>query len=400
MVYIGIPSFFFSRYNGNNMKILNTLSILLLCTTFIIFPRNNQLERKEYIQSNIPIKSVEEVLLNRMSIEQKIGQLFIFGFDGTQINTSNKEFLKNKNIGGVLLLGKNISNEDQLKSLIEDIQSINTIPLFISIDQEGGVVSRIKWNDTLTKSQASISTKEQAYQLAKSRGDILKSFGINMNLAPVVEYISNPNSFMYDRVYRGSRDDVVEKSVASINGYRDSNVIGVIKHYPGHSDSSPDSHFYLPVVNIEISQWDEYIYPFKKVIDDTTVDALMVGHIKYPNIDSKPSTISEEIVGNRLIKNLNYQGIVISDDMEMGALDDIDSYTEIAKQALLAGNDILIYSKYSEKYPEIQKDVYEYILNEVINGNISEDIINEKVLKILRLKLKYSIFTEDILKQM
>jgi beta-N-acetylhexosaminidase len=358
------------------------------------------LERKEYIQSNIPIKSVEEVLLNRMSIEQKIGQLFIFGFDGTQINTSNKEFLKNKNIGGVLLLGKNISNEDQLKSLIEDIQSINTIPLFISIDQEGGVVSRIKWNDTLTKSQASISTKEQAYQLAKSRGDILKSFGINMNLAPVVEYISNPNSFMYDRVYRGSRDDVVEKSVASINGYRDSNVIGVIKHYPGHSDSSPDSHFYLPVVNIEISQWDEYIYPFKKVIDDTTVDALMVGHIKYPNIDSKPSTISEEIVGNRLIKNLNYQGIVISDDMEMGALDDIDSYTEIAKQALLAGNDILIYSKYSEKYPEIQKDVYEYILNEVINGNISEDIINEKVLKILRLKLKYSIFTEDILKQM
>ena len=115
----------------------------------------------------------------------------------------------------------------------------------------------------------------------------------------------------------------------------------------------------------------------------------MVGHIKFPNIDQYPSSISSEIINNRLIRDLEYHGLIISDDMEMDALENIDTYTNIAKQALLAGNDILIYSKYSSVHPTMQKDVYDYIVQEVANGNMN---IDDKVLKILRIKIKYNIF--------
>ena len=327
-------------------------------------------------------------LLNTMSIEEKVGQLFIFGFDGTTLSQEKREFFENYKIGGVLLLGKNITDEKQLKELITDIQTTNTIPLFISIDQEGGIVSRIKWDERLTKAQTQITTKEQGYEIAKSRGEVLKDLGINMNFAPVVEYITDNNSFMYNRVYRGSKEEVIEKSISTVQGYTDSNIISVPKHYPGHSNTSPDSHYFLPVVDIDNNQWDEYIESFSKILRRTPVDAIMVGHIKYPNIDSNPSTISPEIITNRLIRNLEYEGLVISDDMEMAALDNIGEYTQIAKQALLAGHDILIYSKYSNRFPTIQRDVYEYILEQVKNENID---IDNKVLKILRMKIKYNI---------
>jgi len=337
----------------------------------------------------------EELILKDMSIEEKVGQLFIFGFDGTTLNSEVKNFFKESNLGGVLLLEKNLTTEKQLKQLIQEIQSSNKIPLFISIDQEGGIVSRIKGNEILTKPQSQIDNPKEAYSIAKSRGDILKSYGINMNLAPVVEYITNVNSFMYDRVYRGSKEEVITKSIATIEGYTESGIISVPKHYPGHSNISPDSHYELPVVNINNDQWDEYIKPFSKILEQTDVKALMVGHIKYTNIDSNPSTISDEIINKRLIKTLDYKGIIISDDMEMDALENIDSYTIIAKQALLAGNDILIYSKYRNDHPNLQKDVYNYIVEEVTNGNIDLNVINDKVLQILKVKIDFNILDSE-----
>jgi beta-N-acetylhexosaminidase len=335
-----------------------------------------------------PEPTPEELILEDMSVEQKVGQLFIFGFDGTSLNEENKNFLLDHNIGGVLLLSKNISSEAQIKSLIEDIQTSNEVPLFISIDQEGGPVARIRWDSSITKSQTTITSPEQAYQDALTKGQYLKDLGVNMNLAPVIEYIQDENSFIYDRVFRGSMEDVIEKSISAINGYTEAGIVSVPKHYPGHSDTSTDSHYNLPVVKIEENQWNEYILPFSSVLSDTTVDALMVGHVQFPNIDSNPTTISNEIINNKLIDELEYTGLVISDDMEMGALDDIDTYQNIAKRALEAGNDILIYSKYMNRHPNIQNDVYEYIVEEVKNGNMD---IDEKVLKILRTKRKYNI---------
>ncbi len=372
------------------MKFLITfLSILFLTFISLIYPL--KISEEDNIKEEVlivPTKTKEEILLESMTTEEKVGQLFIFGFDGTVLTPTNKQFLIDHHIGGVLLLSKNITNEQQLKNLTAEIQRDTKIPLFISIDQEGGTVSRIKWGEVLTESQSGIDTPLEAYSVSKSRGEILKEYGINMNLAPVIEYITEKNSFIYKRVYRGTQEEVIEKSINSINGYKDAGIISVPKHYPGHSNSSPDSHYSLPIVNIPNEQWEDYTKPFSVVLEESKPDAVMVGHIKYPNIDSNPSTISNEIVNNRLRKDLEFNGLVLSDDMEMDALDGLGTHQEIAVMALQSGIDLLIYSKYAESTPTIQKDVYEYVLQQVKDGYIN---IDEKVLRILKTKIQYGI---------
>jgi beta-N-acetylhexosaminidase len=368
------------------------ISILLSVLLSVISP--TPLQHVEITLDSKPTEkpielSVEEKILQRMSIEEKVGQLFIFGFDETTLTPETQSFLEKYKPGGILLLKKNISSETQIKKLIEDIQSTNDIPLFISIDQEGGEVVRITWDSSITKAQSDIDTPNEAYEDAFTKGEYLNDLGINMNFAPVVEYITDQNSFIYNRTYRGTQEEVYLKSISAIEGYTDSGVISVPKHYPGHSNTSIDSHYNLPVVKIEKNQWNEYIKPFTDVLNNTIVDAIMVGHVQFPNIDNQyPITMSEEIIKKRLITDLGYEGVIISDDMEMGALEDIDTYPKIAEKALQAGIDMLIYSKYMNKHPNIQQDVYNYILEEVKNGNID---IDNKVLKILGLKIKYNI---------
>jgi len=368
------------------MKYIFSVLIALIFSS--ILPTT--LLQNEIVEPSItqaPPTAIEKIL-KYMTIEEKVGQLFMFGINGTTLTPQTKQFLTEHHIGSVLLYGKNVVNEDQVKLLTQELQTTNRIPLFISIDQEGGIVARLKWNDTLTTAQEDIETPEQAYTVAKEKGEILKEIGINMNLAPVVEYITNKNSFMYYRVFRGTPEEVAQKGVSSILGYQQAGILAVLKHYPGHSDTSPDSHFALPVINIPNDQWVEYVKPFSRILEQTSVDGIMVGHVEYPNIDSNPSTISAEIVSKRLVQDLGYSGLIVSDDMEMGALKEIDTNINLAKRALIAGNDILIYSTASDTGGSIQEEVYDYIVQEVTNGNMN---IDEKVLKILSKKIQYGI---------
>lgn len=344
-----------------------------------IIPENTKVEES---------KSMEEQILETMTPEEKVGQLFIMGIPSTTLSKETKQFLTNDHIGGVILFTKNISNEKQLKQLILNIQATDTIPLFVAVDQEGGVVSRIKWNDILTIAQTDIQTPQQAYSIAKDRGDILRSYGFNMNMAPVAEYITNTKSFLYNRVFRGTQDEVIQKSIYSINGYKDAEIISVTKHFPGHGDQAPDSHNTLPMVNISDSDWNIYIRPFSEVLANTTVDALMVGHIEFTKIDKNPATLSKEIITTRLIDGLNYNGLVITDDMGMGALNNLGNTKALAVKALNAGNDILLYSQTTSNGLEIQKEAYNEVLNEVKNRKLN---IDDKVLKILKIKIKYGI---------
>lgn len=358
--------------------VLITLSIFLPSST--IYDIENDL-------SIIKRPPLEEELLAQMSIEERVGQLFVFGFSGSEISENITELIQKNHIGGVLLLGTNIVNSTQLTKLISDIQDISNISLLITIDQEGGIVARLKENEILTIPQKQMDSPQEAYDIAMERGKQLKEIGINVNLAPVVEYITSPSSFMYQRVFRGTKEEVALKAEAAIEGYTSSNTISVAKHYPGHSNSSPDSHYSLPRVYIKDNEWDEYIYPFKYLIEKEIVDVIMVGHILYPNIDKMTSTISSEILNTRLREQLGFQGVLITDDMEMDSIEKQGKHTEIAKQALLAGNDILLYSS----IPKLQREVYEYILQSVKEGNISEETINQKVLRVLRLKIKYNL---------
>ena len=367
-------------------------SIISAIILSIIFP--TYLLQNESVEASISKAppTAEEKILKYMTPEEKVGQLFLFGINGTTLTPQTEEFLTKNHIGGVLLYGKNIVSEEQVKNLTTQIQTTNRIPLFISIDQEGGVVSRLKWNNTLTMAQSEMQTTEEAYTIAQKRGVMLKEIGINMNLAPVVEYITDTNSFMYTRAFRGTQEEVTQKGISAINGYRESDVIAVLKHYPGHSNASPDSHFALPIVDISPDKWSEYISPFSEIIKQTNVDGIMVGHIQYPQIDTQPSSISTTIISTKLIQELGYQGLVITDDMEMGALEEMGTPIELAKQALLAGNDLLIYSTASDTETSVQQEVYDAILQEVVNGNINVD---QKILKILGVKMQYEIIDKE-----
>lgn len=302
-------------------KILLFVFVLLLVLPFVLIIQNRDKiqqyppkQLKEDVSEEIepevipePPKPYEEILLSQMTTEEKVGQLFIFGIEGlTNLTPENKQFLIDTKVGGIILMSKNITSEAQLISLVQEIQSTNHIPLFISIDQEGGVVSRIKWDNTLLRSQQSITSPEEAYQIAKNKGDMLKRYGVNMNLAPVVEYSSYANSFIYKRVFSGDIEQVIQKSLSTISGYNDTGLISVIKHFPGHANTTIDPHYKLPSLNISNEQWNEHIESFSRIIKEKQIDALMVSHTLFPNIDSNPATISFEILNNRLKQGLNY----------------------------------------------------------------------------------------------
>ncbi|NLD25269.1 glycoside hydrolase family 3 protein [Candidatus Dojkabacteria bacterium] len=386
-------------------KILLFVFFLLLFTPLVLISKNKitLLNKKteeipntdvetQIITKPIPLP-YEKILLSRMTNEQKVGQIFIWGVEGTSnLTPENKKFIQTHKPGGVLLMQRNISDENQLRLLIQDIQSTNSIPLFISIDQEGGVVSRLKWNEILVYPQKSIKTPQNAFEISKQRGLLLKGYGINMNLAPVIEYSDSSKSFIYKRTFSGDINEVIEKSIASLNGYRESGIIPVAKHYPGHGNSVIDPHYNLPIIDIVNDKWEEHSKVFNIVIRDTNLDALMVGHILFPKIDSSPATISNIIIQERLKSSENFTGLILSDDMEMNALDGLRSPTELAEAALRAGCDILIYSKYSLDNRYHQQVVYEHILN-LVNKNLIN--IDEKVLKILQLKIKYGIINRE-----
>jgi len=378
-------------------KIFLTAIFLLILLILLPPPKNNNLIYD--IQGDIQIKKtppLEERILSQMTVEEKIGQLLLFGFSGTSLNADIQNLIETKYIGGVLLLGKNIQNMQQLKKLNNDLQSISQLPLFIAVDQEGGSVARIQESSKTNISQRYLQGEKQICDISVQRAKMLKELGINMNLAPVAEYITNNSSFMYERTFSGSRQEVAQKVYSAVKGYVDSKMISTVKHFPGHDNQSKDTHSTIAQVNISPQQWDEYIYTFKYPIDKGIVDVIMVGHIKFPKIDDKPATVSKVIIDGKLRKEIGYEGVVITDDMQMSSIWKYAQYCNTAKEALLAGNDILLYSQYTPR-ATLLTDIYNCILNAITSGEIAEDVINQKVLRILKLKIKYGLIDEAIL---
>ena len=378
-------------------KIFLTAIFLLILLILLPPQKNNNLIYD--IQGDIQIKKtppLEERILSQMTVEEKIGQLLLFGFSGTSLNADIQNLIETKYIGGVLLLGKNIQNMQQLKKLNNDLQSISQLPLFIAVDQEGGSVARIQESSKTNISQRYLQGEKQICDISVQRAKMLKELGINMNLAPVAEYITNNSSFMYERTFSGSRQEVAQKVYSAVKGYVDSKMISTVKHFPGHDNQSKDTHSTIAQVNISPQQWDEYIYTFKYPIDKGIVDVIMVGHIKFPKIDDKPATVSKVIIDEKLRKEIGYEGVVITDDMQMSSIWKYAQYCNTAKEALLAGNDILLYSQYTPR-ATLLTDVYNCILNAITSGEIAENVIDQKVLRILKLKIKYGLIDESIL---
>lgn len=374
--------------NTKYYKLKRISIIILICFMVIIISTVHILSKKKY-------KEVDEyskimIKINEMTLDEKIGQMVLSGFNGTDFNGELDTLINDLKVGGVILFSRNIEDSKQLKKLNLDIEEVNkNIPLFISIDEEGGRVNRLAKNIKKFESAKSIGDKgdvKYAYENGKEIGKTLKEHKINMNFAPVLDIYSNSkNTVIGDRAF-GNNEKIVETmGISTMQGLKDEEVIPVIKHFPGHGDTEVDSHIGLPVVEKSIDQlYDFEFVPFKKAIE-SGADAVMVSHILMKQIDDKnPATLSYDLITGILRNDMKFSNVIITDDMCMKAITNRLSVEEASIKSIKAGSDIVLIGSDISK----TKSVIEKIKLEVEANEISEKRIDESVYSILKLKEK------------
>lgn len=343
----------------------------------------------------IPPGDIAAELLAGMTLDEKIGQMVIAGFDGYEVNENVRSLIRNYHIGGFILYGRNVQNTGQLLALINWLKitnSANKVPIFVSVDEEGGRVSRMPAEFANIPSMGAIGKINDsglAYRVGNVTADMIRSFGFNMDFAPVLDINSNPNNpIIGDRAFGSTPEIVSRLGVQTMLGIRDGGVIPVVKHFPGHGDTSVDSHTALPVVNYNLNRLESFEFvPFKAAIN-AGADAVMVAHILLSQVDpANPSSMSRTVITDILRNRLGFKGVVITDDMTMGAITKNYDLADAAVKSVNAGSDIILLSGGYNN--EVR--VLNALKNAAANGTIPMSRINESVYRILKLKQKYNL---------
>ncbi len=343
-------------------------------------------------------------LMAAMTLEEKVGQLFIAAFRNNYrgdpllvLDERTAGQIEKYSLGGVIFFSENINTISQTTGLINEMQAVSKIPLFIAVDEEGGRVSRIgnnyKMKTTKIPSAQEIGLAddpELAYRLGEVLGTELSALGFNMNFAPVADVNTNPhNPVIGDRSFGSDPAKVgvmVEQLTAGMQGQ---NISAVLKHFPGHGDTSLDSHLEAVTVNNDIERLREIEFiPFKRGIA-AGADAVMTAHIKMPEIENEdiPATLSKKILTELLREELNFNGLIITDALEMKAITNYWSAARASVMALKAGADIIL-------MPSSLDDAYHGILKAVRQGEISEERVEQSVRRILEVKLRRKILDQ------
>ena len=365
------------------------LSCLLAVLLFLIACSTNEKLDEENIDKPSKSELYAEKTMANMTLKEKIGQMLIVSDDSTIADEELLNKLKEIKPGGFILFSENVESYEQATKLINDINSTSTIPMFMSIDQEGGRVQRIK---SLSDQEVTIfppmydlgltNDEKLAYDVGRIMGEELRAFNINMDFAPVLDIYSNPlNTVIGNRSFGTTSETVSTMALSFSKGLMSTGIIPVYKHFPGHGDTAEDSHHTLPVIiKTKEELMDLELKPFIEAINNGA-EIIMVGHLAVPNItqNNTPSSLSKEIVTGLLKEELNFEGLVITDALNMGALTSEYTEEEIYIQAINAGVDILL-------MPEFDQTTIDIIENAIATGIIAEEEINNSVEKILELK--------------
>ena len=339
-------------------------------------------------QSELSPKEKVDKLVANMSDADKVGQLLMIGIHGKTLNDDAKFMLNEYRVGGIILFDRNMESKDQVKSLITDInktgKSAGLTPLFIGIDQEGGAVARME--DQLIKvppaEELGKEPIEQAVSLAKQSGTELKDLGFNINFAPVADL-----GLTYGRSFSTNPDDVVRYASAVGKAYDEAGLWYSYKHFPGIGKTDVDLHADTSVVPVsKETLLNEDTKVFVDLIKQSKPNtyAIMVSHAMYPQIDADhPSSLSKAIITDWLRKDMGYNGVVITDDMDMGALAKHYTFGDMAVQSILAGSDILLVC---HEYEHMQ-EAYNGLMKAVKDGRISKERLDESVKRILLMKM-------------
>ncbi|WP_422657121.1 beta-N-acetylhexosaminidase [Paenibacillus sp. EC2-1] len=335
-------------------------------------------------------------MLSELSLEEKVGQLVIVGMEGTSVDSYTQKLINNYHVGGFIFFKDNIASTTQAVNLFNHLKkenATNPVPLWMSIDEEGGRVSRMPESFLRLPASGVVGKKNDTaltYKMGSQIGQRLSGFGLNMAFAPVLDVNSNPNNpVIGDRSFGSNAAQVARLGTAAMKGIQEAGVVAAVKHFPGHGDTVVDSHVGLPVVNVDMNRLNKLeLVPFKEAIDQGA-DVVMVAHLLMSKIDPKtPASYSKPIITGLLREQLGYKGVVITDDMTMGAVDNGKiELGEIAIRSVLAGSNIVLVGHEYDK----EETVVKALLKAVKSKRITEKVLDERVLPILRLKMKYSI---------
>jgi beta-N-acetylhexosaminidase len=372
------------------------LTILLsVCSLFATDPIDQE---SVTLSDSVSIEQQASKILKKLTLEEKVGQMFLYGFQGKSSSEDIQRLVKQYKPGGFILFTRNIESESQLVALNSDIKRFSAgLPSFIAIDQEGGKVLRIRSFGTVLPGNMNLgATRSTAlsFLAGKLTAIDLEMLGFNMNLAPVLDVNSNArNEVIGVRSFGDDPEMVSILGAAYIRGIQSRRVSATAKHFPGHGHTSGDSHFEAPTLDrSEQLLYDVDLKPFFSAISDD-VDAIMTAHIAVPSIDAsnKPATLSYKIITDLLRKKMGYNGLVITDDMEMRAVTGNAGIGKATIEAILAGCDMItIVWTDSAK-----QESYEALIAAVKKGVVSEQRVDESVKRILSVKLKRKLFDQN-----
>lgn len=307
----------------------------------------------------------------------------IIGLKGLTLEKDEADFIVENNIGGIVLFARNVESPQQIRDLTSQVQALRSrladkAPLFVSIDMEGGRVHRLKPPFTKWPSLAAIGKIDStsvAFRFAQAMGEELRAVGINVDYAPCLDIFSNPqNTVIGDRALSSQHEPVTRLGSALVRGYIKSGILPCAKHFPGHGNTLVDSHVGLPVEEKNLAQLDELeLEPFKKAVR-ARLDFVMVAHIKYPNIDPEwPASLSEVFLKRLLRDQLRYRNLIITDDLDMGALKNNYPKSVIAVRALQAGCNVLLYCNEPDSPPTAIEAIQKAVADKSLDSKVVID---------------------------
>lgn len=337
-------------------------------------------------------------ILSSMTVEEKIGQLLVVGFPQDASEEVLRDYIDRFKVSGFILFKRNYTDFDSQYNLVKSLKEMNSrknlLPLFISIDEEGGTVSRLPAGGTHFPDARKVGKAGDpvlTYKTGMVIGQELRASGININFAPVLDIVSDSrNKLLIRRSYGSNAEAVSLHGISFIKGLQSSGVIAVPKHFPGHGSTIVDSHSQLPVVDIDKETlWSRDLVPFKDAVMEGA-DAVMVGHLAFPRLDPSglPATMSRYFLTDVLRNELGFEGIAISDDIEMSGYSGGKlSLEESVITSFNAGLDVFLIGS----SPEIQERVFTALRDACADGRITEERLNESVLRIIKVKLKHRL---------
>ncbi|MBR4309027.1 MAG: glycoside hydrolase family 3 protein [Oscillospiraceae bacterium] len=341
------------------------------------------------------------VLLDSLTLEEKVWQMIFVTpdeltgvYQPTAAGDSTRRALETYPVGGIVYFKDNITGESQIRNMISSSQSYSKIPLFTCVDEEGGLVSRLsgigvteKKNPMATYGAA--GDPQAVYDLGKEFAQQLSSVGFNLDYAPVADVLTNPNNTeIGNRAFSSDPQVVATMVTEMVKGLQEGNVISCLKHFPGHGSTSANSHYGTSVSERTLAELREEEFLSFRAGINAGAELVMISHMSLPNVtgNNEPCEFSEIVVTQLLREELGFTGLIVTDSQEMGAVGNYDS-GEAALRAVLAGCDVIT-------MPKDKVKAFEGILEAVQNGTLTEERINESVLRILSLKYEYGIIAQ------